>query len=349
MSALLHSYLFAWLFVLGISLGALVNLMVHSLTGGRWGEPIRPPLIAAARLMPAVAVLFVPILLGAKWLYPWVEEPGRYLNRPFFAARSIAYLAIWIVLAAAFLRADRATVDPASGGARRAQRIAAGGLIVYALTMTLAAVDWIGSLTSHWYSSGFGLVVCTGQMLAAMAFAVAVAARRTREPPREPGPGWGALPEEGRDAIRLRFNDLGNLLLMYVLTWAYLAYTQFLVIWSENLPHEIHWYVPRVQTSWAALGIFLVAFHFFLPLLILLSRAAKRSPALLGAIAGALLAAHLADVFWLVIPSARPEGFALAWSDAAALVVPGAIWAWLWRRAMVLGGAAPARTEAVHG
>src|SRR6185437_1299729 len=236
----------------------------------RWGEPIRPPLIAAAGLMPVVALLFIPILLGAARLYPWAAEPGRYLNLPFFAARSVACLAIWIALGTAFLRADRATVDPASGGASRARRIAAGGLVVYAVTMTLAAVDWIASLTPHWYSSGFGLVVCTGQMLAAMAFAVAVAARRTREPPREPGPGWGALPEEGRDAIRLRFNDLGNLLLMYVLTWAYLAYTQFLVIWSENLPHEIHWYVPRVQTGWAALGIFLVAFHFFLPLVILL-------------------------------------------------------------------------------
>ena len=136
---------------------------------------------------------------------------------------------------------------------------------------------------------------------------------------------------------------------MYVLTWAYLAYTQFLVIWSENLPHEIHWYVPRVQTGWAALGIFLVAFHFFLPLLILLSRTAKRSPALLGAIAAALLVAHLADVFWLVIPSARPEGFALAWSDAVALVVPGAIWAWLWRRAFVGGGAVFTWRGAVHG
>ena len=349
MSAIGHSYLFMWLFLLGLSLGALANLMMHALTGGRWGEPIRAPLIAAARLLPAVAVLFVPVLLLAQRIYPWTDEPGRYLNLPFFVARSVAYLAIWIALAFAFLRADRATVDPASGGARRAQRIAAGGLIVYALTMSLAAVDWIASLTPHWYSSGFGLVVCTGQMLAAMAFAVAVAARRTHRPVGDPGPGWGALPEEGRDAVRLRFNDLGNLLLMYVLTWAYLAYTQFLVIWSENLPHEIHWYVPRMQTGWAGVGVFLIAFHFFVPLLILLSRAAKRSPALLGALATALLIAHAIDVFWLVIPSSRPDGFALAWSDGASIVVLGAIWAWLWRRTHARHAVPPARMEAVHG
>jgi len=147
---------------------------------------------------------------------------------------------------------------------------------------------------------------------------------------------------------RLRFHDLGNILLMYVLTWAYLAYTQFLVIWSENLPHEIQWYVPRVQTGWAALGVFLIAFHFFLPLAILLSRAAKRAPRLLGAIAIALLVAHLGDAFWLVAPTFRPAGFAIAWTDIAAMVVLGAVWGWAWRRAIVPLRAAAVR-EPVHG
>jgi len=301
MSELLRSYLFVWIFLLAISLGSLANLMVHALTGGRWGEPVRPAWIAAARLMPLVAVLFLPILVGAARIYPWVSEPGPYLNLPFWIARAIAWLAIWIVLAIAFLRADRATVDPASGGSPAARRIAAAGLIVYTLTVSLAAVDWIASLTPHWYSSAFGLVIATGQMLAGAAFGVAVAAFAA--------PFASVRADEPR---RLRFHDLGNILLMYVLTWAYLAYTQFLVIWSENLPHEIQWYVPRVQTGWAALGVFLIAFHFFLPLAILLSRAAKRAPRLLGGIAAALLVAHLGDAFWLVEPTFRPDGFAIS-------------------------------------
>lgn len=342
MTGLLQSYLFAWLFLLAVSLGAMANLMVHSLTGGRWGEPVRPAWIAATRLMPVVAILFIPILLGTTRLYPWVEAPGAYLNVPFFAARSIAYLAIWVVLAAAFLRADRATVDPASGGSAAARRIAAAGLIVYTLTVSLAAVDWIASLTPHWYSSAFGLVVATGQMLAGAAFGVAAAAGSFGALARVPRP---ALEE----ATRVRFHDLGNLLLMYVLTWAYLAYTQFLIIWSENLPHEIRWYVPRMQTGWAALGIFLVAFHFFLPLLILLSRTAKRSPALLGAIALGLLAAHLADAFWLVVPTFRSSGFAISWTDIVALAVLGVVWGWAWRRAFARGHAAAAAAEPVHG
>ncbi|HEX3098526.1 MAG TPA: hypothetical protein VHQ02_12460 [Usitatibacter sp.] len=340
MTALLQSYLFAWLFLLSVSLGALANLMVHSLTGGRWGEPVRPAWIAAARLLPLVALLFVPILLGMPRLYPWVESPGAYLNAPFFAARSIAYLAIWIVLGAAFLRADRASVDPASGGSAGAQRIAAAGLIVYGLTVSLAAVDWIASLTPHWYSSAFGLVIGTGQMLAGAAFGVAAASGSFGALARVPRPA-------GDEPTRLRFHDLGNLLLMYVLTWAYLAYTQFLIIWSENLPHEIRWYVPRVQTGWAALGIFLVAFHFFLPLLILLSRTAKRSPALLGAIAMGLLLAHLADAFWLVVPTFRTAGFAISWTDILALVVLAGVWGWAWRR-MSAGGRAVSG-ERAHG
>jgi hypothetical protein len=335
MSELLRSYLFAWLFLLAISLGSFANLMVHSLTGGRWGEPVRPAWIAATRLLPLVAILFLPILFGVAKVYPWVAEPGKYLNLPFWVGRSIAWLVIWVALSTAFLRADRATVDPASGGSAGARRIAAIGLIVYALTASLAAVDWIASLTPKWYSSTFGLVVGTGQMLAGAAFGVAMAA-------------FFAAPADD-EPTRLRFHDLGNILLMYVLTWAYLAYTQYLVIWSENLPHEIHWYVPRVQTGWAGLGIFLIAFHFFLPLLILLSRAAKRAPALLGSIAVGLLVAHLGEAFWLVVPTFRPDGFAIAWTDIAAIIVLGAIGGWAWRRAVRHVGAARAPLGATHG
>src|SRR5207253_7682934 len=172
----------------------------HALTGGRWGEAIRPALEGAARLVPLVAVLFAPVL---------VDEAGR----PWLAARSVAYLGIWCALAHALLHA----------APRRRSAVAAGGLIAYGLTMSLAAVDWIAALTPGWHSSGFGLVVVVGQMLGSMAFAVAAARRQGRMGGETGG-------------------DLGNLLLMYVLVWAYLAYTQFLIIWAENLPREISWY-----------------------------------------------------------------------------------------------------------
>lgn len=300
--AMLRSYLFAWLFALGLSLGALANLMVHALTGGRWGEALRPALVAATRMLPLVALLYIPLLFGHRLLYP---SSGEW----FFVVRTVAYLAGWNLLAAFWLRAQQ------HGGAAG---VSAGGLVLYAFTISIAAFDWIVALEPAWYSSGFGLVVGVGQMLAGAAFGVAAAFFLKSGPQGE--------------AARACFHDLGNLLLMYVLTWAYLAFTQFLIIWAENLPREISWYVPRLQTSWFWLGAALVAFHFFVPLAILLSRAAKRSPRFLAVLAGGLVIAHLADVFWLVLPGFRRDGFSLAWTDLAALAGIGALWGAVWHR-----------------
>ena len=318
---MLASYLFAWLAVLGISLGAMANLMVHTLTHGRWGLPLRPPLLAAVRLLPLVALLFLPVLIGYRHIFPWAgdeaaaEHAAWWLNAPFFLARSVAYLAIWNWLAWLWLRADARSGAPwaPTDAARRAS---AAGLVVYTFTISLAATDWIASLTPAWYSSGFGLVVGVGQMLAGAAFGVAAFCI--------------AAPEN--EETRALAHDHGNLLLMYVMTWAYLAFTQFLIIWAENLPHEIAWYVPRLQTGWWGLGAFLVAFQFFLPFLILLSRGAKRAPRFLAGLATALLVAYVANVFWLVLPAFRPDRFAISWTDLVAVVAVGAVYGAAWRR-----------------
>ncbi len=318
MSDLLIAYLFAWLFVAGIALGALANLMLHGLTGGPWGEPLQAPLAAAARLIPLIALFFLPILVGFTRIYPWAADQSTWwFNGPFFVVRSIAWLAIWSLLGVAWFRARaRALASPAALAALHGW--SAAGLIVYFFTVSLASLDWIAALVPQWYSSGFGLVVATGQMLGAMALGIAAAAFDRARPTR-----WD----------RQQFHDLGNLLLMYVMTWAYLAFTQFLIIWAANLPREIAWYVPRVQTGWAGLGLFLAVFHFFVPLVILLSRAAKRAPRILGLLALGVLAAHVADVFWLVAPSVRP-GFSVSWADPVALIVLGGL-GWVgWKRSI---------------
>jgi len=333
LATILHSYLFAWIFVLGISLGSLANLMVQSLTSGRWVAPVRPAWIGAARMLPWVAVLFLPVLIGVKAIYPWVDADGRWLNVPFWCARSVAYLAIWCLIAWGFLRADRLTLDPAAGGAAGARAWSAAGLIVYPFTVSLAAFDWIASLTPSWYSSGFGLVVGTGQMLSGAAFGVMM----------------GAYDRGRTTVVRRDFHDLGNLLLMYVLTWAYLAFTQFLIIWAENIPKEIHWYVRRLETGWVSLAWVVVSLHFALPFLILLSRTAKRSPTFMGALAAALLVVHMIQVYWLVIPSVRPDSFSIAWSDPLALVVVCGAWMLLWRRAMRAPRNAALISGVLHG
>ena len=298
------SYLFAWLLFLGLALGAMANVMLHNLTGGPWYPAVRAPLLAASRLVPLAALLGIPVLVGMRSLYPIGES--AWFAPWFFIARSVFFLVLWSVFSL-LLRNNRS------------RGLSAVGLIVYLFTVSIAAVDWIGSLMPRWYSTGFGLVVGTGQMLGAMALAVAFAGFAERRLP--------ALEESRRQT----FIDLGNLLLMYVLLWAYVAYMQFLIIWVGNLPREISWYVPRLQTGWAGLAIVLVVVHFFAPLVILLFRAAKRSPVLLGWLAAVLLAAHVADVYWLVAPSVRPSGFRIAWADPLALAAAVALWFFAWR------------------
>jgi hypothetical protein len=301
------SYLFAWLLFLGLALGGMANLMLHNLTGGPWGLAVRPTFIAAARLVPLAALLGIPVLLGMRHLFP-IADSG-WFSAPFFVTRSVIYLLVWSAFGL-FVRTSVAG--------------SAIGLIVYVFTMSLAATDWIASLVPQWYSTGFGLVVAIGQMLGAMALAVAdVGLRRNSGTPNS-----GTEPEPGQ-----LFIDLGNLLLMYVMTWAYLAFMQFLIVWVGNLPREIAWYVPRLQTGWVALGVILVVFHFFAPLAILLFRSVKRSALSLGALAAALLAVHVIDVYWLVAPSARPLGFHVSVLDVLALAVAAALWWFSWRPA----------------
>jgi len=280
--ALLASYLAAWWFVAGALLGGLANVWLHQLTGGAWGETIRGPLLRAARWLPLACLLFLPVLLGAPLLYEWQHGvPGEpdaafrhaWLTPAFFTVRSIVYLLLWSGLALIETRAR--TRSPAR---------AAACLLVYGFSVSLAAVDWIVSLQPTWYSSVFGWLAGTGQMLTGLALAVLLI---------------------DRGAARARLPDLGNLLMMYVLTWAYLAYVQFLIIWAADLPHEIAWYLRRSAPGWQAVAWVLVVGHFAGPLLILLSRHAKAAPAIMGMLAGALLAAHLLDCWWLVLPSVQ--------------------------------------------
>ena len=335
------SWLYTFFFFTGLSLGSLALLMTHSLTGGTWGWCIRAPLLAAARLLPLVAVAAIPILVETRMLYPWTlpapdvqtQTPSWYLADTFFIVRTVVYFAVWIVSLIAFTRNmdDRLI----------ARRIAAPGLILFGLTSYLAATDWAMSLTPHWHSSVFGMMVGTGWMLVACAFATATVtwSGGTNEP---------ATPDV--------LHDLGNMLLMFVLAWAYLAFMQYLTIWIADLPDEDAWYIPRTLTSWRYLAWFLIACNFVLPFLALLSRAAKRRRTWLRMIASMLVIANFADAFWLIVPGLRPPGFTLHWTDLCAPLGLGALW-WCGylgqlrhaRRVLVIPPDAVAGVERSHG
>lgn len=292
-------YLAAWWFCVGVVMGGLVNVWIHTMTGGEWGEVIRSPLLALARAMPLLAVLFIPVLMGVSGLYPWMEGDHAtrwageltkpefkriWLDAPFFVVRSVVYLIVWVALAAMTQRPRW----------NRSHVFAAAALLIYGVTGTLAAIDWIMSLVPRFFSTSFGLLVLVGQGLAGIAYGTLAAAAKSEAP-------------------RGVYRDLGNILLTYVLLWAYLAFTQYLIIWAENLPDEIAWYVPRVQTHWWWIGWLLITCHFFIPLLVLLSRFAKSLPFAIGMLAAALLFFHLIDVWWLTVPSVRPHSAHVLW------------------------------------
>lgn len=335
--AMLGAYLAAWWFWIGTLMGGLANVWLHNLTGGQWGEAVRSPLLRAARAIPFAALLFAPVLLGLYQLYPWAVRaeagPMRWageLSMPafksgwlmpgFFIARSIAYLLVWIALAQLSRRRSLA----------RSQPFSAFALIVYGFSIGLAAVDWVMSLMPLWYSSVFGWLAGVGQMLAGLALGIVLAARG-----------------EGRPAAPV-FGDLGNLLLMYVMTWAYLAFSQFLIIWAENLPHEILWYVARRQGAWQAVAWALALGAFFAPLLILLSRHAKRTPGFLGWLALFLLTMQLLNACWQILPSLPVAAPHWLWAVPLAVLPLACAALWLWQSGRPAGTPLPALKEQHH-
>ncbi|HYX75060.1 MAG TPA: hypothetical protein VE819_10295 [Steroidobacteraceae bacterium] len=318
----LRSYLIGWLFFLGLSLGSMALLMMHHLTGGGWSAPVHRYFAAALAPLPLLALLFIILALGAPHLFPWAAVPPPagaldktwYLNRGFFELRAALVLVAWIVLALLLRRGQHLT------------RVSALGLIVYILSMTVAAVDWIGSLEPRWSSTALGLVVVTGQGLAAFAFATECATltelRTTRTHTRERPTQLSAE----------RCGDLGNLLLAFVMTWAYLAFVQFLITWAEDLPRETVWYLPRLAGGAGVLAIALILLQFAVPFALLLFRDLKRDPRTLTGIAGLLLLSGWLNVVWLVAPSLARSQPAFHWADVVATLGIGGLWAYAFLR-----------------
>ncbi|MBI2151074.1 MAG: hypothetical protein HYU27_10795, partial [Acidobacteria bacterium] len=228
-----RSYLVAYLFWIGITLGCLTIVMMHSLTGGAWGVVTRRMLEAGAQTIGLMAVLFVPLALGARHLYGWLEAGAHaadrhpYLNAPFFFFRAALYFGCWLLLAYFLPQWSRERDETADSKlARKIRLLSAPGLILYVITATFASIDWVMSLEPHWRSTIFGVLFMGGQVLSACAFVIVVAALLARRQPLA-------------DRIASEhFHDLGNLLLSFVMLWAYFAFSQYLIIWSGNLPDE---------------------------------------------------------------------------------------------------------------
>jgi hypothetical protein len=329
-----RSYLTAFMLWLGIALGSLTILMLHHLTGGAWGMVIRRHLEAATRTLPFLTIAFLPILGAMPVLYIWarpdvvagdpvLQAKQPYLNVPFFVVRAAMYFAIWNALAYVLNRWSREQDEGGPrpvGSERKFRQLSAPGLMAYGLTITFASVDWVMSLDPHWFSTIFGVLFMGGQGLAGLAFAIVALAITSRHQP---------LSEVVEPS---HFHDLGKLLFAFVMLWAYFGFSQFLIIWSGNLPEEIPWYIERLHGGWGAIALLVAMGHFVVPFLFLLSREVKRNRRTVAAVAFALIVMRLIDLVWMISPRPGHHGFPVHWLDVTLPVALGGFWIALFAR-----------------
>jgi hypothetical protein len=323
-----YSYLVAWVFWTGLSAGSLGVVLLHNVTGGHWGYAIRPIARAAAGVLPLMAILFVPIALNTIRLYEWadpyvvendpaLQHKAPYLNTDSFQLRAAIYFAFWFLLLVLLAWQNRSAPLPDTPADRRFRRLSGQGLALHGVAVTFASIDWLMSLEPHWFSSIYGLIVFVSQGLLGLAFAIVV---RTIVDCR------GAVLPETEANVQ---HDLGKLLLAFIMFWAYVAFSQFLLIWYGNLPEEVVWYNKRIEGQWAPVALALVALHFAVPFCLLLSRNWKRDPRRLGATAALVIVMDWVYFLWMVEPTAEHGRLAyVPWLDLGLTAAIGGVW-WL--------------------
>jgi hypothetical protein len=319
-----QAYLVAYTFWMGVVLGSLAILMVQHLSGGAWGIVLRRPLEAAVKTLPMMALLFLPIVFGMQSLYEWahpdalndpiIREKALYLNTPFFLARQIFYFVVWTAMGTMLCRwsaeHDR-TGDPAL--IKKMTVLSGGGLVVYGLTVTFAMIDWTMSVNPHWFSTIWGMLYVGGQALSAFSFGIIVLVMLSQAPPLN------------KVITHHHLHDLGKLLFAFLMMWAYLTFSQLLIIWAANIPEEIPHYLTRWEGGWQYVSLFILVLHFILPYSLLLSRDIKRSPTRLRVVATWIICVRVVDYYWHVAPEFHSEGLSISLLDVALPLALGGI------------------------
>jgi hypothetical protein len=333
-TAFFRGYLVSYMDWLGVCLGSMVIVMVRHMTGGGWGTVIRRILGASMRTLPLLILLFIPFAIyGVPRLYPWampmdsISNPAirehlekhsfilrDYLNYRGFVIRAVIYFAIWFLLQYLLSKFSfEHDHPPYADTSARFKMVSAPGIILYALTLSFAAIDWIMSLDPSWFSTIYGLLFVAGQLVSALSFAIIVERILFNYRPM---------------SVLLRPNfvhDHGKFLLTFIMVWAYFSFSQWLIIWAGNLPEEITWYFRRLHGGWAYVGLFLIVFHFFVPFFLLLSRPFKRDITRLVWLAVWMLFMRYVDLFWHIEPSFS-ETFTVTLADIAVPFAMGGIW-----------------------
>ena len=330
-----RAYLVGWLFVWNLALGGLALVMIHHLTGGAWGIAVRRPLEAQMRTLPLVALLFLPIALGRKYIFPWSKLPlsamdqagfqASYFQPEFVWGRAVLYFALWTALA--WLLSAWSRQEDMRGEASlawKANGISGPGLVLYGISLHFASIDWMMSIEPSFTSTIYGPIVAASQLVSAFGLAIVVFAQTSDA---------GVFDGLVSDKVR---RDLGNLLFTLIVTWAYLVWCQVMLIWIGDLKHDNIWWLARSRGTWPWIGGVLVLFQFIVPFFLLLFRAVKQNARWLGWIAALVLAMQFVFIHYQISPSfveRPPRGL---WLDILPLLGLAGLWlaafAWLLSR-----------------
>jgi hypothetical protein len=322
-----QSYLFGFVVCAGLALGCLGVFFLHNVVGGNWGVAIRRFIESGLQTLPLIALFTVPVFFALRFLYVWTDAAYRaehfavghkaaYLNPRMFIIRTVIYFAIWTFSGYRILA--MANEQARTGDMNLFKRIkgrSAPALLVFVLTTTLAFIDWIMSLEPDWYSTIYGWMFTVSQVLMTFAFMIALLVLFSKHEP------FASFLKTDH------YHDLGKLMLAFTMLWAYMSFAQFLIIWAENLPDEIPWYIRRFSGGWGYVAWAISVFHFCVPFFLLLMQFIKKKPNLLRTVAVWMIIMRFVDVFWIIEPSFRQHGFEFYWTD---VVVPiGLIGVWL--------------------
>lgn len=328
------SYLTAFVYWVTIAVGALFFVMVQHLGSAAWSVPLRRQAENWMITLPGIIVLALPVVVGLHSLYEWTHvevvqadhilmEKAAWLNEPLFIARSLLYFGLWSLFAWKLFKLSAEqdqVIDPQK--ILDAKKWSGVGLLLLTLTVTHWSFEWLMSLDPHWYSTIFGLYIYAGGGVAFVALLIVVLILLQR---------CGIL---ARSVTLEHYHDLGKLLFAFTVFWAYLAYSQYMLIWYGNLPEEIEWFIARKAEGWRPLFLALIFGHFLIPFLVLIGRAAKRNLKILGAAAAWTLIIHYVDLYWVVMPTFYEHGPAWHWLDLSTYLALGATFAFIyWIRA----------------
>jgi len=317
----LHSWLISFVFWVMLGVGGLFFVMIHHLTGANWSVVVRRLFENIMVVTPFMFIFAIPLILNLDHLYHWsipevmnadhlLEGKEPFLNDTFFIIRFVGYFVIWFILSR-LLYNSSLKQDKGEAQIKKMRTISAPGMILFALTLTFAAFDWLMSLDAHWYSTIFGAYIFGGSVLSTMSFLTLFVFQMKRK-----NYLTNIITPE-------HYHDFGKLLFAFIIFWGYMAFSQYFLIWYGNIPEETVWFLERWQGGWKTITLMIVYGHFVVPFFYLFPQGVKRNLTALSIMAVWILAAHWLNLYWLVMPGFLHEQVHCSWMNVSAMMAMG--------------------------